>query len=68
VQHATGRSESIQAKAELAAAKADVEQLRTRAEFALLVLGRSCVEQEYEPSGCAIDMKKVQDLKLRLPG
>lgn len=67
VQHAAGRSESIQAKAQLAAAKSDVEQLQTRAEFSLLVLGRSCVDQGYEPTGCEADVNKVLDLKSRLP-
>lgn len=67
MQQASGRAESIQAKAELSAAKTAVNQLQTRAEFALLVLGRSCVDQEYEPTGCEADIRKVQDPKNRLP-
>jgi len=60
---AHGGSEKVQSSSLLAAAKTRLDQYRTQANFACLVLGRECVKAGFEPAGTAEQLKEVADFR-----
>jgi molecular chaperone DnaK len=62
-QQATGSGKTIQADSAIAHATTRVEQTRTQAEFACLVLGRECVKTGFQPTG--VEASRDEAAKLR---
>ena len=59
-------SEKVQSSSLLAAAKTRLDQSRTQANFACLVLGRDCVKSGFKPVGTADQLKEVAELRSAL--
>jgi molecular chaperone DnaK len=60
---ATGRTEAVQGMSDVAQARLAAKQAETRAGFSLLVLGRECERQSFEPPGREREMREIHRIK-----
>lgn len=57
---------SLQQGASVSQAETAMKQAQVRADFACLVLGRECIENDFMPTGCDAELREIQQLQLQL--
>jgi molecular chaperone DnaK len=62
-QNASGTAELVQVSSAIAHATTRADQTRTQAEFACLVLGRDCLNADFQPTGATEQFHEVEHLR-----